>query len=69
LAPSSLLRRGVDLSDRGLMQIDEVLKSFDLTFARCEGVAHWSFTRTGALPLGKLGDRLQVHPHVEYHKR
>jgi len=45
-----------------MMQIDAVLKPFDLTFARYEVLALLSFTRAGALPLGKLGDRLQVHP-------
>ena len=43
-------------------RIDEVLKPFGLTFARFEVLALLSFTRTGSLPLGKLGDRLQVHP-------
>jgi DNA-binding MarR family transcriptional regulator len=42
-------------------RIDDVLKPFGLTFARFEVLALLSFTRTGALPLGKLGERLQVH--------
>lgn len=45
-----------------LQRVDEVLRPFSLTFARYEVLTLLSFTRTGALPLGKLGDRLQVHP-------
>jgi DNA-binding MarR family transcriptional regulator len=43
-------------------RIAEVLKPHGLTFARYEVLALLSFTRRGALPLGKLGERLQVHP-------
>jgi DNA-binding MarR family transcriptional regulator len=42
-------------------RIDAVLRPFDLTFARFEVLTLLSFTRTGGLPLGKLGERLQVH--------
>jgi DNA-binding MarR family transcriptional regulator len=45
-----------------LTRIDDVLKPFGLTFSRYEVLALLSFTRRGSLPLGKLGDRLQVHP-------
>jgi DNA-binding MarR family transcriptional regulator len=45
-----------------LNQVDQVLKPFGLTFARFEVLALLSFTRTGSLPLGKVGARLQVHP-------
>jgi DNA-binding MarR family transcriptional regulator len=44
-----------------LARVDATLKPFGLTFARFELLALLSFTRTGALPLGKIGDRLQVH--------
>ena len=45
-----------------LARCDEVLADFDLTFARYELLALLAFTRHGELPLGKAGDRLQVHP-------
>jgi DNA-binding MarR family transcriptional regulator len=43
-------------------QLDEILRSYGLTFARYEALVLLSFSRAGALPLGKMGDRLQVHP-------
>lgn len=43
-------------------RIDAVLRGFDLTFARYELLVLLDFSRHGALPMGKLGDRLQVHP-------
>jgi DNA-binding MarR family transcriptional regulator len=33
-----------------------------LTFARYEGLVLLSFSRGGSLPLGKMGDRLMIHP-------
>lgn len=45
-----------------LNRVDHVLKPFDLTFARFEVLALLDFSRAGALPLGKVGARLQVHP-------
>ncbi len=45
-----------------LARIDALLRPLGLTFARYELLTLLSFTRTGALPLGKIGDRLQVHP-------
>jgi DNA-binding MarR family transcriptional regulator len=45
-----------------LARVDEVLRPMGLTFARYEALALLSFTRQGALPLGKVGQRLQVHP-------
>ena len=45
-----------------LAAVDEVLEPFGLTFARFELLALLSFTKEGALPLGKIGARLQVHP-------
>jgi DNA-binding MarR family transcriptional regulator len=45
-----------------LARIDEALAPFDLTFARYEILMLLSFSRSGALPLGKIGSRLQVHP-------
>jgi DNA-binding MarR family transcriptional regulator len=37
------------------------LRDHRLTFPRYEALMLLSFTREGALPLGKLGERLQVH--------
>jgi DNA-binding MarR family transcriptional regulator len=45
-----------------LAELDELLRPHGLTFARYEALVLLSFTRSGALPLGKIGDRLQVHP-------
>ena len=45
-----------------LARVTRALRSFDLTFARFELLALLSFTRTGSLPLNKVGARLQVHP-------
>lgn len=45
-----------------LAQLDEVLRPHGLTFARYEALVLLTFSRAGALPLGKMGDRLQVHP-------
>ena len=45
-----------------LARVDEVLSPFGLTFARYELLTLLSFTKHGALPLGKAGVRLQVHP-------
>jgi DNA-binding MarR family transcriptional regulator len=45
-----------------LSRVDKVLRTYGLTFARFELLSLVSFTRSGALPLSKAGDRLQVHP-------
>lgn len=45
-----------------LARIDAVLKPMGLTFARYEMLRLLGFSRRGELPLGKIGDRLQVHP-------
>ena len=44
-----------------LTELDELLRPLGLTFARYEVLALLSFSRRGALPLGKIGERLQVH--------
>jgi DNA-binding MarR family transcriptional regulator len=44
-----------------LARVDEQLAPFGLTFARFELLRLLAFTRHGELPLGKLGERLQVH--------
>jgi DNA-binding MarR family transcriptional regulator len=45
-----------------LARVDEALKPFELTFARYEALVLLSFSQTGALPLGKMGERLMIHP-------
>ncbi len=45
-----------------LARCNQALEPFGLTFARYEALMLLSFTREGSLPLGKIGDRLQVHP-------
>ena len=45
-----------------LGRVDEALAPFGLTFARFEVLMLLSFSRRGELPLGKIGQRLQVHP-------
>src|SRR5262245_21413375 len=45
-----------------LRQVEEVLRPLGLTFARYEVLMLLGFSRTGALPVGKVGERLQVHP-------
>ncbi|MGZ4470855.1 MAG: MarR family winged helix-turn-helix transcriptional regulator [Nocardioidaceae bacterium] len=45
-----------------LGQLDELLKPHGLTFARYEALVLLTFSRSGSLPLGKMGERLQVHP-------
>ncbi len=45
-----------------LAALDDLLRPHGLTFARYEALVLLTFSRTGALPLGKMGERLQVHP-------
>jgi DNA-binding MarR family transcriptional regulator len=42
--------------------VDHVLKPFGLTFARYEALVLLAFSRRGALPMGKMGQRLMIHP-------
>ena len=44
-----------------LGRADAVLRPLGLTFARYEVLMLLSFSRNGALPLGKIGERLQVN--------
>jgi DNA-binding MarR family transcriptional regulator len=45
-----------------LAALDAAVKPFDITFARYEVLVLLSFSRTGSLPLSKVGERLMVHP-------
>jgi DNA-binding MarR family transcriptional regulator len=44
-----------------LARLNEALRPFGLTFPRYEALMLLLFTRRGSLPLGKIGERLQVH--------
>jgi DNA-binding MarR family transcriptional regulator len=43
-------------------RVEDALRPFDLTFARYEALVLLGFTRRGALPMGKMGERLMIHP-------
>ncbi len=45
-----------------LASLDAAVKPFDITFARFEVLVLLSFSRSGSLPLSKVGERLMVHP-------
>jgi DNA-binding MarR family transcriptional regulator len=45
-----------------LGRVNTILGPLGLNFSRFEALALLSFSRSGALPLGKMGERLQVHP-------
>ena len=42
--------------------VDTALRPLGLTFARFEALVLLSFARDGALPMSKMGHRLQLHP-------
>jgi DNA-binding MarR family transcriptional regulator len=45
-----------------LAQFDRICRPYGLTFARYEALVLLTFSRTGALPMAKIGERLMVHP-------
>jgi DNA-binding MarR family transcriptional regulator len=45
-----------------LAAVDNALRPFGLTFARYEGLVLLLFSRKGSLPMGKMGQRLMIHP-------
>src|ERR1700761_9706158 len=45
-----------------LSRIEDTLKPYGITFAAYEALRLLAFSRRGALPMGKMGDRLMVHP-------
>jgi DNA-binding MarR family transcriptional regulator len=45
-----------------LARIESILRPYGLTFARYEVLRLLAFTRHGVMPVGKIGERLQVHP-------
>lgn len=44
-----------------MARLNELLEPFELTFPRYEALMLLRFSSRGALPLGKVGERLQVH--------
>src|SRR5215469_15269991 len=57
-AVTSVMRRQQLL----LSRVEDVLKPYGLTFAAFEALRLLAFTRRGSLPMGKMGERLMVHP-------
>jgi DNA-binding MarR family transcriptional regulator len=45
-----------------IARLNEILRPWQLTFSRYEGLMLLYYSRNGSLPLGKMGSRLQVHP-------
>ena len=45
-----------------LARIEATLQPFGLTFAAYEALRLLAFTRSGSMPMGKMGVRLMVHP-------
>ncbi len=45
-----------------LARVEAILRPAGLTFARYEVLRLLAFSRRGVLPVGKIGERLQVHP-------
>lgn len=45
-----------------LGRLNELLEPYELSFSRYEALMLLFLSRTGSLPLGRLGARLQVHP-------
>ena len=45
-----------------ISELDGLLKPYGLSFARYEALVLLTFSSRGSLPLGKMGERLQVHP-------
>jgi DNA-binding MarR family transcriptional regulator len=58
LAVTSIMRAQAIL----IAELDALLRPYGLTFARYEAMVLLTFSRTGALPLSKIGERLMVHP-------
>jgi DNA-binding MarR family transcriptional regulator len=58
IAVTSLMRAEQILIGR----LNAMLKPWKLTFPRYEALMLLHYSRTGSLPLGKMGARLQVHP-------
>jgi len=42
--------------------VDDALRPFGLTFARYEALVLLAFSKRGALPMVRMGERLMIHP-------
>ena len=62
VAPMTAVTSVMRVQQLWLSRLNDELKTYSLTFARYEALMLLYFSRTGALPLGKMGARLQVHP-------
>jgi DNA-binding MarR family transcriptional regulator len=61
LAPMAAVTSVMRAHQLLLARLNELLEPWDITFPRYEALMLLYFSRAGALPLGKMGDRLQVH--------
>lgn len=59
MAATTALMRAQQLVSQA---VERALRPLGLSFARYEALMLLSFTRTGSLPLSKIGERLLVHP-------
>ncbi len=50
------------LSQLAVARIEAALREFDLSFPQYEALVLLDFSKDGALPLGRMGRRLTVHP-------
>jgi DNA-binding MarR family transcriptional regulator len=45
-----------------IARLDAAVAPFDLTFARYEALVLLTFSRSGEMPMSKVGERLMIHP-------
>ncbi len=50
-----------------IARYDELLRPYELTFARYEALVLLAFSRSGELPMRVIGERLMVHPTSATH--
>ncbi len=50
-----------------IARFDELLRPYELTFARYEALVLLAFSRRGELPMRVIGERLMVHPTSATH--
>ena len=50
------------VQQRMLADLDAAVAPYGLTFARYEALVLLAFSRTGELPMSKVGERLMIHP-------
>jgi DNA-binding MarR family transcriptional regulator len=62
VAPMAAVTSVMRVQQLWLSRLNDELKPYNLTFPRYEALMLLYFSRTGSLPLGKMGARLQVHP-------